>query len=166
MTNLLIRGGTLVDGTGAPAREADVRIEAGFITEVGTNLKASGERELDASGAYVTPGMIEQHTHYDGQFWWDPYCDPMPSFGTTTVVIGNCGHSLAPIRSQDRSQLIDLYCFIEDLPNEAFEKAIPWTWESWPEYAAAASKHPLAINAAPLVGHTAIRIFVMGDEAW
>lgn len=166
MSDLLIRGGSVVDGTGAAPYEADVRIKGGIIAEVGPRLSASGEDEIDAQGAYVTPGFIEQHTHYDGSLWWDPYCDPMPAFGTTTCVIGNCGHSLAPIRAGDRQDLIDLYCFIEDLPNEAFAEAIPWTWESWPEYAKAAHAHPIAINAAPLVGHSPIRIWVMGEEAW
>jgi len=166
MSDLLVRGGCVVDGTLRPARNADVRIRDGVISEVGPGLAPEGETEIDASGAYVTPGFIEQHTHYDGSLWWDPFCDPMPAFGTTTCVIGNCGHSLAPIRAQDRNQLIDLYCFIEDLPNEAFAQAIPWNWESWPDYAQAAQAHPIAINAAPLVGHTPIRIWVMGDEAW
>ena len=166
MSDVLIRGGSVVDGTGAPARTADVRVRDRRIVEVGAGLAPDGEREIDASGAFVSPGFIEQHTHYDGQLWWDPFCDPMPGFGTTTVVIGNCGHSLAPIRAKDRAEFIDLYCFIEDLPNEAFETAIPWTWESWPEYARAAHAHPTAINAAPLVGHTAIRVYVMGDDAW
>jgi N-acyl-D-amino-acid deacylase len=166
MRDLLVRGGCVVDGTGGPAREEDVRVSGGVIVEVGPGLSPAGEREIDASGAYVTPGFIEQHTHYDGSLWWDPYCDPMPAFGTTTCVIGNCGHSLAPIRAKDRQDLIDLYCFIEDLPNEAFAEAIPWNWESWPEYAAAAHSHPTAINAAPLVGHSPIRIWVMGEEAW
>ena len=166
MSSLLIRGGRLVDGTQTPARDADVRIQDGVIREVGPGLRPDGETEIDASGAFVTPGFIEQHTHYDGSLWWDPFCDPMPAFGTTTCVMGNCGHSLAPIRAKNRAELIDLYCFIEDLPNEAFERAIPWSWESWPEYARAAHNHPTAVNAAPLVGHTPIRIWVMGDEAW
>lgn len=166
MTDVVIRGGRVVDGTGRPAFEADVRVRDGVIREIAPGLRPEGEGEIDAGGAYVTPGFIEQHTHYDGSLWWDPSCDPMPGFGTTTCVIGNCGHSLAPIRARDRAELIDLYCFIEDLPNEAFEAAIPWRWESWPEYAAAAAQHPIAINAAPLVGHTPIRIWVMGGAAW
>ncbi len=166
MSDLLIRGGRVVDGTAGPIRAADVRVRRGRIVEVETGLRPKGETEIDASGAFVSPGFIEQHTHYDGSLWWDPFCDPMPAFGTTTCVIGNCGHSLAPIRAGDRQPLIDLYCYIEDLPTEAFERAIPWAWESWPEYAEAARRHPLAINAAPLVGHTPIRIFVMGEEAW
>jgi len=166
MSDLLVRNGRVVDGTGASPRLADVRVRNGVICEVAPGLAPEGEPEIDASGAFVTPGFIEQHTHYDGSLWWDPDCDPMPAFGTTTCVIGNCGHSLAPIRARDRSGLIDLFCFIEDLPNEAFEQGIPWTWESWPEYARAAGSHPTAVNAAPLVGHTPIRVWVMGEEAW
>jgi N-acyl-D-aspartate/D-glutamate deacylase len=166
MEDLLIRGGQVVDGTARAAYRADVRVRGGKIVEVGPGLRSDGEMELDASDAYVAPGFIEQHTHYDGSLWWDPFCDPMPGYGTTTCVIGNCGHSLAPMRARDRSGLIDFYCYIEDLPNEAFERAIPWSWETWPEYARAASAHPLAINAAPLVGHTPIRVWVMGEEAW
>jgi len=166
MTDLLIRGGRVVDGTRRPAFAADVRIRQGVIAEVGPGLRPAGETEIDASGAHVAPGFIEQHTHYDGSLWWDPFCDPMPGFGTTTCVIGNCGHSLAPMRARDRAGLIDFYCYIEDLPNAAFERAIPWSWETWPEYAQAAKAHPLAINAAPLVGHTPIRVFVMGEAAW
>ncbi|MEZ4334415.1 MAG: amidohydrolase family protein [Myxococcota bacterium] len=166
MSDLLIRGGRVVDGTGRPVREADVRVRGGVIVEIAPGLRPQGEREIDASGAFVSPGFIEQHTHYDGSLWWDPFCDPMPGFGTTTCVIGNCGHSLAPIRARDRDALIDLFCFIEDLPNEAFAEAIPWRWESWPEYADAAKAHPLGVNVAPLVGHTPIRVYVMGEAAW
>lgn len=166
MDELLIRGGQIVDGTGRPAYASDLRIRKGVIAEVAPGLRREGGTEIDASGAFVTPGFIEQHTHYDGSLWWDPFCDPMPGFGTTTCVIGNCGHSLAPMRDRDRSALIDFYCYIEDLPNEAFEHAIPWSWETWPEYAQAARAHPIAINAAPLVGHTPIRVYVMGEAAW
>ena len=164
--DLLVRGGLVVDGMKRVPREADVRVRGGRIVEVEAGLAPDGEQEIDAGGCFVAPGFIEQHTHYDGSLWWDPSCDPMPAFGTTTCVIGNCGHSLAPIRARDRSQLIDLYCFIEDLPNEAFAEAIPWNWETWPEYARAAAGHATSVNAAPLVGHTPIRIYVMGDEAW
>ena len=123
--DLLVRGGLVVDGMKRAPREADVRVRGGRIVEVEAGLAPEGEQEIDAAGCFVAPGFIEQHTHYDGSLWWDPSCDPMPAFGTTTCVIGNCGHSLAPIRARDRSQLIDLYCFIEDLPNEAFAEAIP-----------------------------------------
>ena len=94
---LLITGGTVVDGTGAPARRADVRVRDGRIVELGPDLDRGSEQVIDASGAYVSPGWIEAHTHFDGSMWWDPSCDPMPAYGTTTAVIGNCGLTVAPL---------------------------------------------------------------------
>jgi N-acyl-D-aspartate/D-glutamate deacylase len=164
--DLIIRGGTLVDGTGAPARSADVRVRDGRIAEIGEGLSPDGERVLDAGGAYVAPGFIESHSHLDGSMWWDADCDPLPAYGTTSAVIGNCGLTVAPIAAAARPGMIDLFCFIEDLPLDAFKSAIPWTWESWPEYHAAASANPAALNFGVFVGHQALRTFVMGDEAW
>ena len=166
MTGLLIRGGTLVDGTGAPPRRADVRVRAGRIAEVGPRLGADDETLIDAGGAYVTPGWIESHTHFDGSMWWDPSCDPMPAYGTTTAVIGNCGLTVAPLRAEARASMVDLFCFIEDLPSHAFTHAVPWSWETWPEYARALDAHPAALNTAVFVGHQALRTDVLGDEAW
>jgi N-acyl-D-aspartate/D-glutamate deacylase len=164
--DLLVRGGTLVDGTGAPARRADVRARAGRLVEIGPGLEPAGEPALDASGAFVTPGFIESHSHFDGSMWWDPSCDPMPGYGTTSAVIGNCGLTVAPLTAAARLSMVDLFCFIEDLPVPAFRDAIPWSWETWPEYRAAALAHPAALNIAVFVGHQALRTFVMGDEAW
>ncbi len=164
--NLLIRGGTVVDGTGAPCFEADVRTRAGVITEVGSGLRPDGEPEIDAGGAFVTPGFIEPHTHYDGSLWWDPHIDPMPAHGTTSVVLANCGLGLAPLREADRDQLIELMCFIEDLPTDAFETAIPWNWETWPEYQAASDRNPTALNVAAFFPHQTLRMWVMGPQAW
>jgi N-acyl-D-aspartate/D-glutamate deacylase len=98
--------------------------------------------------------------------WWDPTCDPMPAYGTTTAVIGNCGLTVAPLTAAARSSMIDLFCFIEDLPVPAFERAIPWSWETWPEYRSAALANPAAMNVGVFVGHQALRTFVMGDDAW
>lgn len=164
--NLLVRGGTVVDGTGGPARPADVRIEHGVITEIGPKLKPRGEVEIDASGAYVAPGFIESHSHFDGSMWWDPSCDPLPSYGTTSAIIGNCGLTVAPLSDATRQGMIELFCFIEDLPLAAFESAIPWSWESWKQYRAAAEARPAAINVGVFVGHQSLRTYVMGDEAW
>jgi len=164
--DLIVRGGTVVDGTGAPARIADVRVRDGRIAEVGPDLAPDGERVLDAGGAYVAPGFIESHSHLDGSMWWDADCDPLPAYGTTSAVIGNCGLTVAPVAAAARPGMIDLFCFIEDLPLPAFEAAIPWTWETWPEYHAAASAHPAALNLGVFVGHQALRTFVMGDDAW
>ena len=163
---VLVRGGTVVDGTGAAGRLADVRVRDGQIVEVAPDLRPDGEIEIDASGATVIPGLIESHTHFDGSLWWDPDCDPMPGYGTTTVVSGNCGLGLAPVRDDDVGDLIDLFCFIEDLPGEAFRSAIPWTWHSWPEYHEVASAHPTGVNFASFFPHQFLRVWAMGPAAW
>ena len=150
--SLLVRGGTLVDGTGAPAVRADVRVRAGQIVEVADDLAPDGEAEIDAGGAFVTPGFVESHSHFDGSMWWDPSCDPMPGYGTTTAVIGDCGLTVAPLTAAERPGMIDLFCFIEDLPVPAFERSIPWSWETWPEYRAAALANPAAMNIGVFVG--------------
>jgi N-acyl-D-amino-acid deacylase len=166
MGNLLVRGGEVVDGRGAPPRRADLRIRDGRITEIGSGLKAEGEREIDASGAFVAPGFIDGHTHVDPALWWDPGCDPLPSHGVTTVVTGNCSLSLAPLKKQNRALLADMFCFIEDLPSEAFEEGIPWSWESWSEYRRAFDARGAAVHVAPLVGHSALRLHVIGEVSY
>jgi N-acyl-D-amino-acid deacylase len=166
MSELLVRGGTLVDGTGAAPRRADVRVRGGVVVEIDERLTPDGEVEIDASGAVVAPGFIESHSHLDGSMWWDPSCDPLPAYGTTTAIIGNCGLTVAPLSSAMRPSMVELFCFIEDLPLTAFETAIPWSWEDWPEYRAAAVANPAAVNLGAYVGHQALRTFVMGDDAW
>jgi N-acyl-D-amino-acid deacylase len=166
MGDLLVRGGTVVDGTGAAPVRADVRVRDGVVREVGADLAPEGEVELDASGAYVAPGFIEPHSHYDGAMWWDPTCDPLPGYGTTTAVIGNCGLTVAPLSAATRDPMVELFCFIEDLPLPAFREAIPWSWEGWADYRAAVEASPAAVNVGAFVGHQALRTWVMGDEAW
>ena len=144
--DLLVRGGEVVDGTGAPAVRADVRIRGGRVVEVGPGLAPEGEPVLDAGDAYVTPGLIESHTHFDAAVWWDPDCDPMPAHGCTTMVMSNCGLGLAPLRADEKDHLVDLFAFIEDIPAEAFHLAVPWTWETWAAYHATAAAHPTAVN--------------------
>jgi N-acyl-D-amino-acid deacylase len=163
---LFVRGGTLVDGTGAPPRPADVRVRAGVIVEIGDGLTPDGERVVDAAGAFVAPGFIDCHTHYDPSVWWDPLVDPMPQHGVTTVVTGNCSLSLTPVRAADRIAASDVFGFIEDIPVDAFATGIPWTWESYAEWRDALAAHGTAVNIAALVGHSNLRVFVMGDEAW
>ena len=167
MPDLLIRGGTVVDGTGAPAREADVRIRQGVITEVTAGLKANGENVIDAAGAFVTPGFIDAHTHFDPTLFWDPVCDPMPQHGVTSVLMGNCSLSLAPVRPGQQGLLQELFCYVEDLPVAAFDEALPWNWESYGDYLDATEQRGgFGLNVAGLVGHTMLRQYVMGDEAW
>ncbi len=164
--NLLIRGGDLVDGTGAPSRRADVRVHDSLITEVGTDLAPDGELVVDAGGAYVAPGLIESHTHFDAAVWWDPDCDPMPAHGCTTLVMANCGLGLAPLRAADRDTIVELFSFIEDIPADAFRLAVPWTWETYGEYRAVASRHGTAVNTVGFLPHQLLRTWVMGDAAW
>jgi N-acyl-D-aspartate/D-glutamate deacylase len=166
MADLLVRGGTVVDGTGSPARSADVRVRDGRIVEVGPGLRPDGEAEVDAGGAVVAPGFVDIHTHYDPSLWWDPTASPIAAHGYTTVVIGNCSLSLAPVRPEHREQVADMFCFIEDLPLEAFRAAVPWTWESWSSYQDAVSGQGAAVNVAGLVGHSALRLYVMGEDAF
>jgi N-acyl-D-aspartate/D-glutamate deacylase len=164
--DLLVRGGRVVDGTGAPARPSDVRVRAGEIVEVGPGLAPDGEPELDAAGAVVAPGFVDVHTHLDPSLWWDPSADPVPLHGVTTVVIGNCSLSLAPAAPEHRATLADMFSFIEDLPREAFETDIPWAWTTWAEYADAFDALGGAVHVAGLVGHSALRLAVIGEESF
>jgi N-acyl-D-amino-acid deacylase len=166
MDGLLIRGGTVIDGTGGPARRADVRVRDGVIAEVGRDLRPDGEHELDASGATVTPGFIDIHTHLDPSLFWDPLADPMPQHGVTTAIMGNCSLSLAPLLPSFRDSLAGAFCFIEDMPETAFATAIPWSWETYAQYRDALGNGGLSLNAAALIGHTPLRMYVMGEEAW
>jgi N-acyl-D-aspartate/D-glutamate deacylase len=165
--DVLVVGGTVVDGTGAAGYEADVRVRDGVITEIGPGLATEGEQVIDAAGALVTPGWIETHTHVDGAMWWDPGLSPLPSYGVTTVVWGNCGMSVAPLQGAQKDDVVDLFCFLEDLPPEVFQQEIPWDkWSDWPSYAEALTDQPTAANVAGYVGHISLRTWVMGEAAW
>ncbi|MGA7418693.1 MAG: amidohydrolase family protein [Acidimicrobiales bacterium] len=166
MGDVLIRGGSIIDGTGADAFAGDVRIHDGRIVELGPGLRHGSETELDAAGAVVAPGFIDTHTHFDPSVFWEPSADPMPQQGVTTVLTGNCSLSLAPLRAEHRDELSSVFAYIEDLPPRAFETAIPWSWETFAEYRMALEKMGFGVNLAPLVGHTPLRLFVMGAEAW
>jgi N-acyl-D-aspartate/D-glutamate deacylase len=166
VNGLLVRGGTVVDGTGAPGRRADVRVADDVIVEIGSDLPSQGERELDAGGATVAPGFIDSHTHFDPTLFWDPACDPMPQHGVTTVMIGNCSLSLAPLLPEQRAGLSAVFAYVEDMPASVFEVAVPWNWTTFPEYLDALRALPCTVNVAALVGHTPLRMYVMGDEAW
>ncbi|SEO48628.1 N-acyl-D-amino-acid deacylase family protein [Trujillonella endophytica] len=167
---LLIKGGTVVDGTGAPAFAADVRVAEGRITEVGPDLAAGvGERVVDASGCYVTPGMIETHNHWDGGVWWSPNMEPLPAYGITTSINGNCGFSMAPAPQSPEAQqgLIDMFNFFEDIPEAPMRNLVPWDWSTWSEYKDSVVRHiKLPVNFAAFIGHQPLRLYVMGQEAW
>lgn len=166
MSDMLIQGGVVIDGTGAPRRQADVRVRNGKIIEVAPGLKADGEQVIDASDALVTPGFIDSHTHYDAAVFWDPACDPMPQHGVTSMLIGNCSLGLAPIKKADRARITDLFSYIEDIPFSAFQAAITWEWETYDDYAQALSKRRYGVNVGALIAHSLLRIYVMGDDAW
>jgi N-acyl-D-amino-acid deacylase len=162
MHDLVIRGGFLVDGTGAPGRAVDVGIDGATIRAVGE--VGPGRREIDASGLLVTPGWVDIHTHYDGQVTWDPLMTPSSWHGVTTVVMGNCGVGFAPVAPDKRDWLIGLMEGVEDIPGSALAEGIAWDWESFPEYLDAIEKTPRAIDFGAQVPHGAVRAYVMGDR--
>jgi N-acyl-D-aspartate/D-glutamate deacylase len=163
MHDLVIRAGTVVDGTGSPARTADVAVDGGRITEVG-RVDTAGSREIDADGALVTPGFVDVHTHYDGQVTWDPWLTPTGWHGVTTVVMGNCGVGFAPCRPDRRDWLIGLMEGVEDIPGAALSTGIRWAWESFPEYLDALEGLPKALDIGTQVPHGAVRAYVMGER--
>ena len=162
---VLIRGGTVVDGTGAPAYAADVRARDGRIVEIGPGLTPDGETEIDAAGALVTPGFVDSHTHYDLEMFWDPTIDPLPVYGVTTMIMGNCGFGIAPTRPEVQHDIADLLCFVEELPS-SLETALEWGWPTWSAYFAAAAEVPVTVTPFAFTAHNALRATVMGREAW
>ena len=166
MSRLVLQGGTVLDGTGGPAYAADVLVADGRIAEVGPSVDATGARILDAGGAYVAPGFIDMHTHLDPSLFWDPGCDPMPQHGVTTVLSGNCSLGLVPMRPELVDEVSKLFCYIEDMPRETFALGIPWTWERYAEYRDAMNDGGMSVHAVPLLGHSVLRLFVMGTDAW
>ncbi|HET7720574.1 MAG TPA: amidohydrolase family protein, partial [Acidimicrobiales bacterium] len=164
MHELVIRGGTVVDGTGAPSRTADVAVDGGRITAVG-KVDGKGARELDADGLVVAPGWVDIHTHYDGQAIWDPELTPSSWHGVTTVVMGNCGVGFAPVRPGSEGFLIELMEGVEDIPGTALHEGIDWQWESFGEYLDALEAMPRTVDIAAQVPHCALRAYVMGDRA-
>jgi len=163
MHDLVIRGGTIVDGTGEPAREGDVAIDGDRIAEVGGKA-GSARHEIDAKGQLVTPGWVDIHTHYDGQATWDPYLSPSGWNGVTTIVMGNCGVGFAPAAPDRHEWLIELMEGVEDIPGTALSEGIEWQWESFPEYLDALERMPRALDIGTQVPHGAVRAYVMGDR--
>ncbi len=163
MLDLWIRGGTIIDGTGAPRFEADLGIRDGVIVNVGATDEPA-EREIDAQGLLVTPGWVDVHTHYDGQVTWDPFLTPSIWHGVTTIVMGNCGVGFAPAQADQHDWLISLMEGVEDIPGTALAEGIQWEWESFPQYLDAIDKSPHAIDVIAQVPHGALRAFVMGKR--
>ena len=162
--DLIIRGGTVVDGSGAPGRRADVAITGDRITEIGDGI--DGTRTLDATGHVVAPGFIDIHTHYDAQVFWDPALTPSSWHGVTSVVAGNCGFSIAPCRPDHRELMVHTLEHVEDMSPATLKAGVPWDFETFPEYLDSVRRRGTALNFTAYIGHSALRLYVMGDAAY
>ncbi|MFL5298279.1 MAG: amidohydrolase family protein [Phenylobacterium sp.] len=161
--DLVIRGGTVVDGTGEPAFEADVAVKDGVIAAVG-KVPGGGAEEIDARGQLVTPGFVDIHTHYDGQATWDQRMQPSSWHGVTTVVMGNCGVGFAPCKPADHDRLIQLMEGVEDIPFPVLAEGLPWNWESYSDYLEGLSKRRFDVDIGSQLPHAALRVYVMGER--
>src|SRR5258706_323151 len=164
MHDIVIRGGTVIDGTGKAAFTGDVAIAGERIAEVGGKL-GSARREIDATGLLVTPGWVDVHTHYDGQAIWDPLLGPSCWHGVTTTMFGNCGVGFAPVRPQHRGALMELMEGVEEIPGVVLDDGLTWEWESFPDFLDALERRPHAIDIAAQIAHHPLRVYVMGDRA-
>ena len=164
MHDIVIRGGTIIDGTGTPRFTGDIGISGDQISEVGGKL-GPARREMDASGLLVTPGWVDVHTHYDGQAMWDPMLLPSCWHGVTTTMFGNCGVGFAPVRTEHRGALMDLMEGVEEIPGVVLSDGLTWEWESFPDFLDALERRPHAIDIAAQIAHLPMRVYVMGDRA-
>jgi N-acyl-D-amino-acid deacylase len=162
MHDVIIRGGTIADGSGSPTAVGDIAIDGTRIVEVG-EVGGSGRREIDAKDLLVTPGWVDIHTHYDGQVTWDPEVSPSGWHGVTTVVMGNCGVGFAPARASDREWLIQLMEGVEDIPGTALSEGMSWNWESFPEYLDEVDRGERMLDVSALIPHGALRAYVVGE---
>ncbi len=162
--DIVIRGGEIVDGTGAKAYQGDLAIDDGLITAVG-EVDGKGQREIDATGHVVSPGFVDLHTHLDAQIGWDPLLTPVSWHGVTTALMGNCGVTFAPCKPTDRELLAGMMETVEDIPKHAILTGLPWDWEDYGGYLDALERLQPAVNVAGMVGHCAVRFYVMGERA-
>ncbi len=165
MLDIVIRGGVVIDGSGAPGRRADVGVSADRIVVVG-EVQERGRQEIDADGRIVSPGFVDGHTHLDAQIFWDPVSASVSSHGVTTAVLGNCGFTLAPTAEKQMDLVLRSIERAEDMSRRAIIAGVPWVWETFPEYLDAISVLPKAFNCAAYVGHSALRAHVMGERAF
>ena len=163
--DLIIRGGTVLDGTGAAGVRADVAIDGDRITEIGDLSEAEATRELDATGKFVTPGFVDLHTHLDAQVGWDPMLTSSCWHGVTTVLMGNCGVTFAPVAPQNREYLAEMMESVEDIPREAIMGGLPWSWNTYGEYLDAVTELRPGMNMVGLMGQCATRFHVMGERS-
>jgi N-acyl-D-aspartate/D-glutamate deacylase len=164
MHDTVIRGATIVDGTGRPRFTGDVAVTDGKISQVGGKA-GPGKREINADGLMITPGWVDAHTHYDGQATWDSELAPSSWHGVTTILFGNCGVGFAPVRKRDHSALIGLMESIEEIPGVVLDEGLRWNWETFPEYLDALDERRRAIDIAAQIAHHPLRVYVMGDRA-
>lgn len=162
--DVVLRGGTVVDGTGAEPRTADVAISGDRIVEVGS-VPEAGRRDIDATGLLVTPGFVDIHTHYDAQIGWDPLATSSCWHGVTSIVMGNCGMTFAPCKPADRETLARAMESVEDIPAAAILDGLPWDWETYDEYLDSLDRTPKGVNLGGMVGHAALRFWAMGDAS-
>jgi N-acyl-D-aspartate/D-glutamate deacylase len=163
MHDLVIRGGIVVDGTGAPRRSADIAVDGESIAGIGTGI-GRGRREIDARGMLVTPGFVDIHTHYDGQATWDPYLTPSSWHGVTTAIFGNCGVGFAPVRPGTAPYLINLMEGVEDIPGTVLAEGVSFDWESFPEYLDVLAAAPKVMDVGAQMPHGVLRFYVMGER--
>src|SRR5213596_943923 len=162
--DLVIKNGMVVDGTGFSRYRADVAIKDGTIVDLG-KIRGAAAATIDADGLVVAPGIIDLHTHYDAQPFWDKLCTSSVWHGVTTVLTGNCGLTLAPLKPEHREAMLATFCCVEDLPVKSLAAVLPWNWESFAEYMDAIDQG-LGVNMMPLVGHNPLRLGAMGPAAW
>ena len=160
--DLLIKNGRIIDGSGRPGFHGDVGVVRGKIVELG-RLDGVARRTIEADGRVVAPGFVDNHCHYDAQVLWDPLCTFSCHHGATTVIIGNCSLALAPVKAHEREKLAGMLSYVEAIPMDVLRAGVPWTWESFPEYMKAIGQR-LGVNVGTLVGHSAVRLYAMGDE--
>ena len=161
--DIVIRGGTIVDGEGGAPYVADLAIRNGIIARIGA-VEGNGAEEIDAPGMLVTPGFVDIHTHYDGQATWAHHLTPSSGHGVTTVLMGNCGVGFAPCRPEQRQAMIDVMEGVEDIPGIVMAEGLPWTWESFPEYMDFLETRAMDVDFGVQVPHIPVRVYVMGQR--
>ena len=162
--DIIIRNGSIIDGTGRDSYKADIAILGDKIVDIGV-IKGASKKEINAKNLIITPGFIDIHTHYDGQAVWDNYLKPSSLHGVTTVIMGNCGVGFAPCKKDDREKLVELMEGVEDIPSPVMHEGLNWDWETFPEYLDALDKNNRDIDVCALIPHAALRVFVMGKRA-
>src|SRR3989475_516555 len=160
--DLLIKNGRVIDGSGRPAFHGDVAVAGAKIVEVG-RLSASARQPIEADGRAIAPGFVDNHCHYDAQVVWDPLCTYSCHHGSTTVIIGNCSLALAPVKAEAREKLAGMLSYVEAIPMDVLQAGVPWNWETFPQYMNAIGQR-LGVNVGTLVGHSAVRLYAMGEE--